>query len=163
MFCMAMKSGVISSGGKSGFQEFRFEFRNPSSIYVSCRELYLFDENNNIVPLNMTSNSTPYPLLASASSTWSSSHPVFEMFNNDHLSILDYWHSKSQSTYEWVQLKLASKINLTKIRYYIRSTSQIPSLIDIKARNDSDSFQILKQTNDSDKVWNRSTYFDLLL
>lgn len=127
--------------------------------------VFLLRDNNRIYSLeskdtwyntNMTSNNTPAPLVASASSGWSSDYPAWKSFNGTNIvSSYDVWVSANGQLTGWIQIDYGKSLRVNKLRLEATSDAGYlmanPKTFNILYSNDGINFSkattIRNQTN----------------
>ncbi len=122
-----------------------------SVLLKSNDSIYSYESNNVKHVTKMTSNTTPSPLVASASSIYSSSYPAWLAFNGTRTDVNNCWiTSSSLLTDQWVQIDFKDKKRVSHIEVVgmgVNPTSS-PKNFTVFGSNDGISFYpILKINN----------------
>lgn len=95
----------------------------------------------------MTSNNSPFPYVATASSDNSGNNPPYRAFN-DNTSQDIGWHINylTPQTPEWLQIDLGVSTKISKLKMYPRTdiVTQIPKTIELQGSNDGTTFISIK-------------------
>ncbi|HBT70780.1 MAG TPA: hypothetical protein DEB37_00450 [Lysinibacillus sp.] len=125
-----------------------------SVLLKSNNSIYSYESNNVKHVTKMTSNTAPSPLVASASSIYSSSYPAWLAFNGTRTDVNNCWiTSSSLLTDQWVQIDFKDKKRVNHIEVVgmgVNPTSS-PKNFTIFGSNDGITFypilRINNQTN----------------
>lgn len=125
-----------------------------SALLKSNQNIYSYESNNAKYDTKMTSNTTPSPLVASASSIYSSSYSAWLAFNGTRTDVNNCWiTSSSLLTDQWVQIDFKDKKRVSHIEVVgmgVNTTSS-PKNFTVFGSNDGISFypvlKIKNQTN----------------
>ncbi|MFG3431966.1 discoidin domain-containing protein [Lysinibacillus fusiformis] len=123
-----------------------------STLLKSNENIYSFESNNVKYETKMTSNTTPSPLVASASSIYSSNYPAWLAFNGTRTDVNNCWIT-SLLTDQWVQIDFKDKKRVSHIEVVgmgVNTTSS-PKNFTVFGSNDGVTFypvlKINNQTN----------------
>jgi len=98
---------------------------------------------------NMTSNTTPSPLVASASSEFNTTLQAWKAFNGTTTDLNDAWITTSGVTNGWVQINYGRPMRLNTVmispRNYTDFNLSSPKDFNILGSNNGDSFDLLKE------------------
>ena len=105
------------------------------------------DDKKNLIDIKMTSNTTPAPYVASASSEYSSIHyPAWKAFNGASNGMTNCWVAANNSTSGWIQLKFGEFVNIKKIILVSRDWDQpITSIVDFDIESSVDGITFKKE------------------
>ncbi|UXJ70198.1 discoidin domain-containing protein [Lysinibacillus fusiformis] len=121
-----------------------------SVLLKSNDSIYSYESNNVKHVTKMTSNTTPSPLVASASSIYSSSYPAWLAFNGTRTDVNNCWiTSSSLLTDQWVQIDFKDKKRVSHIEVVgmgVNPTSS-PKNFTVSGSNDGISFYPLLKIN----------------
>ncbi|MGE8038014.1 discoidin domain-containing protein [Lysinibacillus sp. NPDC093692] len=115
------------------------KLRLEKSLFKSKNKTYSLKLTDTWHNLKMTSNDTPSPLVASASSIWSATFPAWKAFNGTNNDSNDCWVTVGGSIAGWVQLDFGSPKYCNQIKLTSRSGSTAnacPKDFTITASND---------------------------
>lgn len=106
------------------------------------------------IELSMTSNTTPSPYVASASSILNSNHQAYKAFNGTNINYMDCWVTGENSTTGWIQIDYGEKKRMTKLKLtsclnaLVYPITTAPKTIKILGSNDNSDFVEIKTISD---------------
>ena len=129
------------------FNVYKYYFKEKRILLHSNNKIYSFDKQvDTWYETKMTSDTSPSPLIASASSVWSSTFPAWKAFNGTNISSEDCWVTVGGSITGWIQLDFGSPKYCNKIKLTSRSGSTAnacPKDFTISASNDGLTFDVI--------------------
>jgi hypothetical protein len=143
------------------------DFDNQSFyIHELFNEIKIGGETIDKTPI-MTSNTTPSPFVASASSIYDAPYLPYKAFNNL-IGTGDCWLSKGNSTPQWILIDLSSNTKINKFRLTSRNYAHnstitaSPKNFKLQGSNDGLIFDDIKSfINQSDWTYNETREFIL--
>ncbi|OXS65743.1 hypothetical protein B1B04_24870 [Lysinibacillus sp. KCTC 33748] len=113
-------------------------------------KIYSLESNNaSLYETKMASNTTPSPLVASASSVWSSSYEAWRVFNGTNNNSGDCWASANYKS-GWIQIDFGAMYSFNRMRLSARndlgSITASPKHFQILASKDGVTYSILFET-----------------
>jgi len=90
-------------------------------------KFYSFSDTTNMYQLNMTSNTSPVPYVASASSIWSTSFEPWKAFNGTNKDGSDSWVTATGVHSGWIQIDLGKPYAINNIAISARADSTAPT------------------------------------
>lgn len=122
------------------FNVMKYYFKEKRILLHSNNKIYSFDKQiDTWYETKMTSDTSPSPLVASASSIWSSTFQAWKAFNGTNVDSNDCWVTVGGSIAGWVQLDFGSPKYCNQIKLTSRAGSTAnacPKDFTITASND---------------------------
>ena len=129
------------------FNVMTYYFKEKRILLHSNNKTYSFDKQvDTWYETKMTSDASPPPLVASASSIWNSTYQAWKAFNGTNVDSNDCWITVGGSIEGWIQLDFGSPKYCNQIKLTSRSGSTAnacPKDFTISASNDGLTFDVI--------------------
>ena len=129
------------------FNVMKYYFKEKRILLHSNNKTYSFDKQvDTWYETKMTSDASPSPLVASASSIWNSTYQAWKAFNGTNVDSNDCWITVGGSIEGWIQLDFGSPKYCNQIKLTSRSGSTAnacPKDFTISASNDGLTFDVI--------------------
>lgn len=128
------------------FNELYFEtVKQEKILFGFDNKAYAIVGEDGAYGTKMTSNNSPAPLVASASSNWSTDYLPWKAFNGTNLDVYDYWATSNRLTTGYIQLDFGILRKINVITLFCRNASgselNAPKDIDVQASTDGTNFE----------------------
>lgn len=147
---------ALNMGVYEGVYSWDYTWNSSVFLLRDNNKLYSLESIDTWYSTNMTSDKTPVPLVASASSVYGSSFPAWKSFNGTNIvSSYDVWASANGQLTGWIQIDYGKSLKVNRLRLGATSDADYlpanPKTFNILYSNDGITFSkattIRNQTN----------------